>query len=190
MRFTESKIEKIKGYLISIYKTHFNYELIKLNLMAYPDDTIIIIEAIIKVLKKIRFRKIFTIKNILTLISKLLDKIILFLLYIKHYDILNGVEYCLFHLRYYIDRYIRGQNEFFFIYKCRYEPGYYGLCLKHFLKLKLRTGRSALPVTLFIVMTFMTLFYIPLFWVVIGDIEKFNTLDNILHYWHSNLAPL
>ncbi|GIX66457.1 hypothetical protein BcabD6B2_58940 (apicoplast) [Babesia caballi] len=50
--FTESKIDKIKGYLISIYKTHFNYELIKLNLMAYPDDTIIIIEAIIKILKK------------------------------------------------------------------------------------------------------------------------------------------
>nr|APQ42922.1 hypothetical protein BLAP_18 [Babesia sp. Lintan]QAX27041.1 hypothetical protein [Babesia motasi]QAX27072.1 hypothetical protein [Babesia motasi] len=187
-QYRETKVNPIKEYLRYLYDTYVHYDIVKITLRIYPYDTIDIIKNIIYLLQSIEFSKVFTLFNFFVVIDYILTKIIAKLQAIKNYDIVKFIECVSFYIEYFIYKYYYSYNEFHFIYLCRYSPTYYSLCLKHFLNLEYKKDLGPqfyyfLGIGCFLVV------YCPTFYAVTKYIERYNTLDNVYHYYISTISP-
>nr|YP_009170355.1 hypothetical protein [Babesia orientalis]ALE29353.1 hypothetical protein [Babesia orientalis] len=181
--------DDVKNYCTNIYNHYIDYELAKITLNFYPLGCSMLSKAIIKLFKKIKFKKIFTLLNFIKLIDYIINKCIQGLHRLKSYDVIDGVDVVVFFFEFLIDKYIYQLTEFQMIQKCQFSLRYAALWIRCFSTIKLKKEVHPFFLGMLVFIMFL-LIYPPLFYAVMSDIENFNTFDNICHYFESITSPL
>ncbi|EDO05075.1 putative integral membrane protein (apicoplast) [Babesia bovis T2Bo] len=181
--------QDIKNYSNEIYYRYFNYTYALTRLNFYPLGCKMLIKDIIKLFRKIKFKRIFTLLNLLKFTDYILGICIDKLKAIKNYDVVDGVDVLVFFFEFLIDKYIYRLTDFQMNQKCQYSLRYAALWIRCFSTIEIKKDVHPFFLGTLAIVT-LAIFYPFTFWAVISHIEKFNTLDNIYHYFISTIAPL